>query len=70
MSNTSPATSSLKIYFRLLRYLKPFIGYFATSIAGYLVYASAQPMLAGVLKYFVDGLTPAKSGAGTTLPLL
>ncbi len=70
MSNTSPATSSLKIYFRLLRYLKPFIGYFATSIAGYLVYASAQSMLAGVLKYFVDGLTPATSGAGTTLPLL
>jgi subfamily B ATP-binding cassette protein MsbA len=48
--------SDLKIYLRLLRYLKPYIGYFALSILGYIIFASSQPMLAGILKYFVDGL--------------
>jgi subfamily B ATP-binding cassette protein MsbA len=52
---------SLKIYFRLLGYLRPFIGLFATSLLGYLIFASTQPMLAGILKFFVDGLTEGTS---------
>lgn len=57
MSQDSPAqTSSLKIYFRLLGYVRPYIGMFALSIVGFLIFASTQPMLAGILKYFVDGL--------------
>jgi len=51
------AASSLKIYFRLLAYVKPYIGYFLVSIIGYVIFASTQPMLAGILKYFVDGLS-------------
>ncbi len=51
------AASSLKIYFRLLTYVKPYIGYFLVSIIGYVIFASTQPMLAGILKYFVDGLS-------------
>ncbi len=51
------AVSSLKIYFRLLAYVKPYIGYFLVSIIGYVIFASTQPMLAGILKYFVDGLS-------------
>jgi subfamily B ATP-binding cassette protein MsbA len=39
-----------------LSYLRPFIGLFAVSIVGYMIFASSQPMLAAVLKYFVDGL--------------
>ena len=62
-------TSSLKTYFRLLGYVKPFLGYFLTSILGYLIYSSSQPMLANVLKYFVDGLT-AGSAAPKALPIL
>lgn len=50
-------SSSLKIYLRLLGYVKPYIGYFALSILGYVIFASSQPMLAGILKYFVDGLS-------------
>lgn len=57
---TEPAgqatASSLKIYLRLLAYVKPYIGYFLVSIIGYVIFASTQPMLAGILKYFVDGL--------------
>ncbi|WP_017902031.1 lipid A export permease/ATP-binding protein MsbA [Pseudomonas asplenii] len=50
-------TSSLKIYFRLLSYVAPYIGIFVLSIIGFVIFASTQPMLAGILKYFVDGLT-------------
>ena len=64
MPSASPPTSSLKIYFRLLGYLRPFLGLFGVSILGYMIFASSQPMLAGVLKYFVDGLT-APSGQTT-----
>jgi subfamily B ATP-binding cassette protein MsbA len=54
--------SSLKIYLRLLSYLRPFVGLFAVSIVGYMIFASSQPMLAAVLKYFVDGLgAPAET---------
>lgn len=49
--------SSLKIYFRLLRYVRPYVGMFILSIVGFLIFASTQPMLAGILKYFVDGLS-------------
>lgn len=49
--------SSLKIYFRLLTYVRPYWGMFALSIVGFLIFAATQPMLAGILKYFVDGLT-------------
>ncbi|MDR2837776.1 MAG: lipid A export permease/ATP-binding protein MsbA [Azonexus sp.] len=52
-----PPLSSLKIYLRLLRYLRPFVGLFVISLLGYVVFASTQPMMAVILKYFVDGLT-------------
>lgn len=68
--------SSIKIYFRLLGYVRPYLGAFGLSIVGFLIFASSQPMLAGILKYFVDGLsTPdAPLFAGVpwleTLPLM
>jgi subfamily B ATP-binding cassette protein MsbA len=52
----SVSPSGLKIYFRLLSWVRPYWGMFALSILGFLLFASAQPMLAGILKYFVDGL--------------
>jgi len=68
MSEKKPVrTTSLKVYLRLLRYLKPYTGLFATSLLGYLIYASAQPMQAWVIKYFIDGLSEP-SGSGTPLP--
>jgi len=50
-------SSSLKIYFRLLTYVRPYLGIFIVSIIGFVIFASTQPMLAGILKYFVDGLS-------------
>ncbi|MCO6056430.1 lipid A export permease/ATP-binding protein MsbA [Pseudomonas sp. MOB-449] len=60
MSEQQPSASSnssLKIYFRLLGYVRPYTGMFLISIIGYIIFASTQPMLAGILKYFVDGLS-------------
>jgi len=52
----SESISGVKIYFRLLGYVKPYIGMFLISILGFLIFASTSPMLGYVLKYFVDGL--------------
>ncbi|AOE87805.1 lipid transporter ATP-binding/permease [Pseudomonas sp. TCU-HL1] len=57
MSEPHSSASSLKIYFRLLGYVRPYTGMFLISIIGYIIFASTQPMLAGILKYFVDGLS-------------
>jgi len=52
----SPGPSSLAIYLRLLGWVRPYLGAFVVSLVGYIMFASTQPMLAGMLKYFVDGL--------------
>ena len=65
----APRPSSLKIYLRLLGYVRPYVGMFLVSIAGYIIFASTQPMLAGLLKYFVDGLASPEAGM-VELPLL
>lgn len=70
MSADAPRSlSSLAIYLRLLRYLKPYVGLFATSIMGYMLFASSQPMLAAVLKYFVDGLIDPAQATLSGLPI-
>ncbi len=64
------AASSLRIYFRLLGYVRPYIGRFAISILGFIIFASSQPMLAAVLKYFVDGLADPSAAVLTGLPVI
>lgn len=65
-----PREGSVRIYLRLLRYLRPYAGLFAISLLGYMIFASAQPMLASVLKYFVDGLTDPADAVLNGVPLL
>ncbi|MDR2614662.1 MAG: lipid ABC transporter permease/ATP-binding protein, partial [Candidatus Accumulibacter sp.] len=67
--SAKPPVSSLKIYFRLLRYLRPFIGLFAISLLGFIVFASAHPMQASILKFFVDGLTEPEKSTFHGIPL-
>ena len=50
------ARSSIRIYGRLLGYVKPYWLPFAVSIFGFTIFASSQPAMAAMLKYFVDGL--------------
>ena len=66
----SQPTSSIRIYFRLLSYLRPFIGLFATSLFGYMVFASSQPMQASILKIFVDGLTETGNPGYQNIPVI
>ncbi len=56
-SSPSESQSSVRIYLRLLGYVRPYIGLFLLSIVGFLIFASTQPMLGYILKYFVDGLS-------------
>ncbi len=69
MSANTTSPSSFKIYLRLLGYVQPFAKYFVTSILGYIAFSSSQPMLAGILKYFVDGLS-APSSTAYRFPLI
>jgi len=62
--------SGLKIYLRLLGYVRPYIGAFMVSILGFLIFASTQPMLGYMLKFFVDGLTNPDAGLFSEVPWL
>ncbi|TBV12266.1 lipid A export permease/ATP-binding protein MsbA [Stutzerimonas kirkiae] len=63
MPVTSGQLSSFKLYTRLLSYMKRYWFMFGISMVGYIIFASTQPMLAGLLKYFVDGLAAPEAGA-------
>ncbi|KPW93062.1 Lipid A export ATP-binding/permease protein MsbA [Pseudomonas syringae pv. coryli] len=69
-TSESSTTSSVKIYFRLLSYVRPYVGIFLLSIIGFVIFASTQPMLAGILKYFVDGLTNPEAVLFPNVPYL
>ena len=66
----SAEPSGLKIYLRLLGYVRPYIGAFLVSILGFLIFASTQPMLGYMLKFFVDGLTNPDAGLFSEVPWL
>lgn len=66
----SASTSGVKIYFRLLGYIRPYIGMFIISIIGFLIFASTSPMLGYVLKYFVDGLANPEAVLFPNVPWL
>ena len=72
MTDSSPSASpsSLKIYFRLLSYVRPYAGLFALCILGFLIFASTQPMLGYILKYFVDGLSNPEAVLFPSVPFL
>ena len=55
MSENAKA-GGLQIYLRLLGYVKPYSGYFALSLLGYVLFALSQPAFARLLEYFVEAL--------------
>jgi subfamily B ATP-binding cassette protein MsbA len=62
--------SSMKVYLRLLRYVVPYWGLFTISLLGFLIFASTQPMLGYILKYFVDGLSNPEASLFVGVPWL
>ncbi|WP_339408810.1 lipid A export permease/ATP-binding protein MsbA [Pseudomonas sp. EA_35y_Pfl2_R5] len=66
----SAQQSSLKVYFRLLKYVAPYWVAFAVSIVGFLLFASSQPMLAHMLKLFLDGLQHPEHATLLGVPMI
>nr|WP_298115310.1 lipid A export permease/ATP-binding protein MsbA [uncultured Pseudomonas sp.] len=66
----SAQQSSLKIYFRLLKYVVPYWLAFAVSIVGFMLFASSQPMLAHMLKLFLDGLQSPEHATLLGVPMI
>ncbi|MEX6501457.1 lipid A export permease/ATP-binding protein MsbA [Pseudomonas zhanjiangensis] len=66
----STQQSSLKIYLRLLKYVVPYWVAFAVSIVGFLLFASSQPMLAHMLKFFLDGLQNPEHATLLGVPMI
>lgn len=62
--------SSARIYLRLLSYVRRYWVAFAISILGFTIFASSQPAMAWMLKFFVDGLTEGDSAQFLGVPLL
>jgi subfamily B ATP-binding cassette protein MsbA len=66
----STQQSSITVYLRLLRYVIPYSGLFAISLLGFLIFASTQPMLGYMLKFFVDGLNNPDASFFAQVPYL
>ncbi len=66
----STQQSSVRVYLRLLKYVVPYWGLFAISILGFVIFASTQPMLGYILKYFVDGLNNPDASFFAEVPWL
>jgi subfamily B ATP-binding cassette protein MsbA len=72
MSNASGDnffSSSLKIYLRLLGYVRPYWRPFALSVLGFMLFAAGQPAMAWVFKHFIDGLVVGNSYRFLGVPL-
>ena len=54
MSTQKAPVSGVKIYFRLLGYVRPSWMYLLLSVIGYVIYAAMEPALAALLKHIVD----------------
>ncbi|WP_330924637.1 lipid A export permease/ATP-binding protein MsbA [Candidatus Sororendozoicomonas aggregata] len=65
----STKSSGLRIYLRLLGYVKPYWWLFAVSILGYVLFAASQPAVAKLLEYFVEVLDGTSDLAIYWVPL-
>ncbi|CBL46050.1 Putative lipid A export ATP-binding/permease protein [gamma proteobacterium HdN1] len=60
--------SSLAVYLRLMRYVKPYLGLFGLSMIGFVLYAVTQPALGQLMELFIDGLNGKKYDLTYLLP--
>jgi subfamily B ATP-binding cassette protein MsbA len=61
---------SIRIYKRLLVYVKPYTGLFMISILGFAIYSSTQPLLAALIKHIIDTLQTQTREGMYYLPLI
>ena len=62
-------TTSVQIYKRLIIYVKPYLGIFAISIFGFLIYSSTQPLFAAMMQQIIDALQAKSHEKMYYLPL-
>jgi subfamily B ATP-binding cassette protein MsbA len=67
--NEQTRQSSLAVYVRLLRYLKPHWKIFVLSVLGYLLYSSSQPLLATIAGWLADAVYTKEPSAVYLIPL-
>jgi len=53
---TAKKPSGLRVYRRLMAYVKPYWLIFLVSVVGYLIFAGTQPMFATLIEYVVDSI--------------
>lgn len=59
---------SKEVYFRLMSHVKPYLGIFILSLAGFCLYALTQPLLGQLMELFIDGLNGKKYDLTFWLP--
>lgn len=55
-------TASLKVYLRLLAYIKPYWVLFAISVIGFVIYSASQPAMAQFMEYLLDFIGAEERG--------
>ena len=70
MAESKQKDSGLKVYWRLLKYLKGLVLPFSFSILGYIVFAASQPMMAKLMEEIVNALQSGDSEQRYILPLI
>ena len=59
-----------QVYARLLRYIRPFLGYFAISLLGYIIFAVTTPATAAWLGWTIDQIEANNADARIISPIL
>lgn len=65
----TPPPTSLQVYLRLLRYVRPYWFIFAVSLIGFLIYAATQPAFAKLMEHAVDYVQHRKQSEAVWIPL-
>lgn len=60
----------LKVYRRLLRYLRPYVGLFVISFLGYMLSSATQPLFAEMIKVIIDTLQTEERKDALRLPFI
>ncbi|MCP8900722.1 lipid A export permease/ATP-binding protein MsbA [Gilvimarinus xylanilyticus] len=60
--NRSSDTASLKVYLRLLGYVKPYWVSFLISVLGFIVYSASQPAMAQYMEYLLNFIESEERG--------
>ncbi|WP_290576883.1 lipid A export permease/ATP-binding protein MsbA [Ketobacter sp.] len=60
---------SLSVYFRLLRFVRPYLWHFAVSVVGFLLFAASQPLLAKMMELIIGAIEGKNTEDRYLLPL-